>query len=293
MDENWIDLNSPTKEEVDSLILRGDLDPIIAKDLLTPTPTQHVQSGDKVIYAVLHLPTFKHNHTVGDTQEIDFVISENSIITARYDSIEALHYFAKKVEVNEILNKTKKSNLFFGIMNEIYKSISDELSCIEDWIEEIEKNIFEGKEKLMVSEISNAGRNLLNFKKIIEAHGNVLEMLKTTGSEKFGEDFGSNIRTLENEWRRVMRTINNQLDLVIEFRETNNSILSTKQNEIMKQLTVIGSVILPLTIVVQLFSMSFQTFPLSNHPYAFWIVIGIMAVIMFIMLTFAKIKKWM
>jgi len=295
MDQIWIDLNSPTKEEVDSLMLTQNIDPIVAKDLLAPTPTQHAQDGDKTIYAVLHIPTFKHSHSISNSniQEVDFIISENSLVTARYDSIDALHYFAKQVEVSEILNKGKNLHLFFGIMKEIYKSMTDELAYTEDWMEEIEKNIFEGQEKTMVFAISNVGRNLLNFKKIVDPHGNMFEFLRDIGTEKFGKEFGMQAKSLIEEWRRIMRTVNSQIDLITELRETNNSMLSTKQNEIMKQLTIIGSVILPLTIVIQLFSMSFRTFPLMDNPNAFWITLAIMAVVVLIMLAYARLKKWM
>jgi magnesium transporter len=293
MDQVWVDLNSPTKEEIDSLVLTQNISPIIAKDLLLPTPVQYAEEDGQTIYTVLHIPTFKRSHSVEDSQEIDFIIKADGVITARYDSIDALHYFAKQIEVSEILNKSKNSHLFFGIMREIYKSMFDELAYMEDWLREIEKNIFDGREKEMVFTISNAGRNLLNFKRIVDPHGSVFDFLRETGKEKFGEEFEAEAKALAEKWRRVIKRANNQMDLVMELRETNNSMLSTKQNEIMKQLAVIGSVILPLTIIGQLFGLSIHSFPLIDNPNAFWIVLGIMAVVMVITMVYAKIKKWM
>jgi magnesium transporter len=293
MDQTWIDLNSPSKEEIDSLVLTQNVDPIIAKDLLAPTPTQHAQDRDRIIYAVLHIPVFKHPHSISDSQEVDFVISENSLITARYDSIDALHYFAKQIEASEILNKSENFPLFFGMMKEIYKSMTDELAYMKDRVEEIENSIFEGQEKAMVFAISGASRNLLNFRRIVDPHGNVFEFLRDIGTEKFGKEFGAQAKALIEEWRRIMRTVNNQIDLVIGLRETNNSMLSTKQNEIMKTLAVIGSVLLPLSIIGQIFGMSIHNFPLIDNPNAFWIIMGLMVVVVLTMLTYARIKKWM
>jgi magnesium transporter len=293
MGQVWTDLNSPTKEEVDSLILTQNISPAIAKDLLAPTPTQYAEEDSQTIYTVLHIPTFERSHSAQSNQEVDFIISANGVITARYDSVDALHYFAKQMEVNEILNTGDNSHLFFGMMKEIYKFLADELAYMEDWMKEIEKNIFEGQEKAMVFTISNAGRNILNFRRMIDPHGNVFTFLAETGKEKFGDQFGTEAKMLVEHWRRIMRRVNNQMDLVMELRETNNSMLSTKQNEIMKNLAVIGSVLLPLTIIGQLFGLSIHTFPLMDHPYAFWIILGFMAVIMLISLVYAKVKKWM
>ena len=293
MGQVWIDLNSPTKEEVDSLILTQNISSIIAKDLLAPTPTQYAEEDGAVIYTVLHIPTFKHSHSVEDSQEVDFIIKADGVITARYDSIDALHYFAKQIEVNEILNKGKSSHLFFGMMKEIYKWMADELAYTEDWMREIEKNIFEGQEKAMVFTISNAGRNLLNFKRMVDPHGNVFKLLEEIGKEKFGEGFETGAKILSENWRRIMRRVNNQMDLVTELRETNNSMLTTKQNEIMKQLTIMGFVLLPLTIITQIFGLSIRSFPLMDNPNAFWIILGLMGTVTVVTFVYAWIKKWM
>lgn len=291
--QTWIDLSSPTKEEVDSLILTQDISPFLAKDLLSPTPIQYAESDGKNIYTVFHIPILNNNQKGQEHQEVDFIIQEQGVITGRYDSIDAIHYFAKLAEVGEILNKSNGSHLFFGIMQEIYKTMSNELSFMEDWMKDIEKNIFEGQEKKMVFAISSASRNLLNFKRMVEPQGNIFEYLKTTGKEKFGEKFEKEVKTLIKDWHQIIKRVNNQMDLMTELRETNNSLLSTKQNEITKKLAVIGFIFLPITIVIQLFSTSFKYFPLLDHPKGFWIVLGITVIVMLIMLTYAKIKKWM
>jgi magnesium transporter len=293
MGQTWTDLNSPTKEEVDSIVLTQNISPIIAKDLLAPTPTQYVEVDGPVIYAVLHVPTLSRSHVTKNFQEIDFIISENTVVTARYDSIDALHYFAKHAEVSEILNKGENSHLFFSMMKEIYKGIADELSYMEDWMKEIEKNIFAGREKEMVGTISDAGRNILNFKRIVDPHGAVFELLKEVGKEKFGEKFWHESKTLAEEWHHIMKKVTDQMDLIMELRETNNSLLSAKQNEIMKNLAVIGSVLLPLTIIGQIFGLSIHSFPLIDNPNAFWIILCIMTAVAALTFIYAKIKKWM
>jgi magnesium transporter len=293
MGQVWVDLNSPTEEEINSLILTQNISPTIAKDLLAPTPTQYAKEEGDAIYTVLHIPILKHSHATEDSQEVDFIIKANSVVTARYDSIDALHYFAKQVEVSEILNKGKNSHLFFCLMKEIYRGMADELAYMEDWMKEIEKNIFEGQEKAMVFTISNASRNLLNFKRTVDPHGNVFEFLRDAGKEKFGQEFESEAKTIMEEWRRIMRRVNNQIDLIVELRETNNSMLTTKQNEIMKTLAVVGSVLLPLSVIGQIFGMSIHNFPLIDNPHAFWIILSMMAIIAVVTLIYAKVKKWM
>lgn len=292
MGQVWIDLNSPTKEEVDSLILTQNISPSVAKDLLAPTPTQYAKEDGETIYTILHIPTFKHAHSGQNSQEIDFIIKADGVITARYDSIDALHYFAKRVEVSEILNQKQNSHLFFEMMKEIYSGMANELAYMEDWMKEIEKNIFEGKEKEMVFTISNVGRNLLNFKRMVDPHGNVFAFLTEVGKEKFGKEFELEAKLITEEWRRIMRRVNNQMDLVIELRETNNSMLSTKQNEIMKIFTIMAFITYPLSLIAAIFGMNLSFMPIVGQANDFVIIIGIMIIISLSMFTYFKHKKW-
>ncbi|PIR40151.1 MAG: hypothetical protein COV33_01305 [Candidatus Zambryskibacteria bacterium CG10_big_fil_rev_8_21_14_0_10_34_34] len=292
MNQIWTDLNSPTKEEVDSLVLTHKIDPLIAKDLLSPTPSQYIKDKDNFIYTVLHIPNFRHSHSENGPQEVDFIISKDSLITARYDSIDALHYFAKQIEVNEILNKSENSNVFFSMMKEIYKGLENELAYTEDWMKQIEEKIFKGQEKEMVFAISNVGRNLLNFRKTIDSHGNVFEFLRDVGTEKFGQDFGKQAKTLIAEWRQIMRVINNQIELITELRETNNSMLSSKQNEIMKIFTIMAFVTFPLSLIAGIFGMTTRYMPIVGQVNDFWIIIFIMLTISLAMFAYFRYKKW-
>ena len=292
MGQTWIDLNSPTKEEADSLVLSQGIDPSVAKDLLSPTPKQYAKESGSAIYAIFHIPSFKHSHSVGLEQEIDFYLTENGLLTARYDSIDALHHFAKQLEVNEILSKDNHSHLFFGLMKEVYEFLFNETDYIKEWMKEIERNIFDGREKEMVFAISAASRNLLNFERIIEPHRTVLASIEDIGKNIFGDKFKKDMRILSEEWQRLSLEVKSIRGMLDELRETNNSILSTKQNEIMKTLTILAFIVVPLATLSQIFGMNVVHTPLVGLPYDFWILIGIMFGMALAMYAFFKYKKW-
>lgn len=291
-EQTWVDLNSPTEEEADSLVLTYHIDPSIARDLIAPTPKQHLRISDHALYAVIHIPVFKHSHTESSEQEIDLVITKKELITARYDSIDALHYFAKQVEVDDILKRTQMSHPLFPAMKEIYKSLFDELFYIEDWLKEIEKNIFQGQEKAMVTMISAASRNLLSFRRIVLPHEGVWIFLIEEGKDKFGGSFARDAKSLLEEWKRLSLTAQNIDAMIVELRETNNSLLSTKQNEIMKTLTIMAFIVVPLATISQIFGMNTVYNPIIGAEGDFWIISAIMLCMTLAMFIFFKYKKW-
>ena len=292
LDKTWIDLSSPTEEEVNSLIFTHNIDPLIAKDLLAPTPKQQAREASDSIYAVLHIPSFQNSKREIAVQEIDCLIKRSDLITCRYDSIDALHYFAKQVEVNEILNKGSFSHPFFGMMRELYKFLQDELAYTEGWLSEIERSIFGGKEKEMVFAISAVSRNMLGVKRALNPHQGVLQSLSVMGSKKWGDEFREESLLLMEEWQRLMLVVDNLEDIVNELRSTNDSMLSTKQNEIMKTLTILAFIVVPLATISQIFGMNTLYNPIVGWANDFWIVVGLMLTLALAMLALFKYKKW-
>ncbi len=291
MNRSWIDVSSPTQEDVDALLLSYNIDPSIARDLLSPTPKQQVREYDDSFYTVIHLPYFDKNGNP-EIQEIDCVITENSLLTVRYDSIDALHYFGKQMEADQILGKSSATHPLFGLMKEVYKSMSNELSSVDGWLSDIEEHIFNGQEKEMVLGISSVSRHLLNFRRIVSPHQSVWQNLHTLGQEKFGNEFAKETNIIIEEVRRLLSSVESLGQMIDELRETNNSLLSTKQNEIMKVFTILAFITFPLSLIAGIFGMNTSFIPLVGLPQDFWLVIALMLVAVLAMFGFFRYKKW-
>jgi magnesium transporter len=292
----WVDSENPTKEEARDLMEEFGLSPEVAQDILLPTFKDKIITFKDYIYLVLHFPAFKHTHNKSHRQEIDFVIGRNFIITNRYESIDAMEKYAKIFEVNSILDKNEDQagtgELFLAIMKTNYQSLSDELDSINYLLREAEKKIFAGKEKEMVFELSRIGREIINFNHIVTPHGAILETLKENSEKALGKDFGLGLSGIINEYYKITKILENVTEVLRELRETNNSLLSTKQNEIMKTLTIFTFFALPFTIITGFFQMNTKYTPIVNNDSGWLMIIGIELVVMIIVFIVAKRKKW-
>ena len=295
----WIDLESPTSEEVRELMNEYEIHPTVAEELLLPTikPKVELYEG-QYIYLILHFPAFRHTHnTNSQNQEVDFIIGKDFLITTRYDTIDPLHKFAQLFEVNSILDKSDFAShagyLFFYMVKKLYKALEHELAYIIDALEEVESEVFNGNEKEMVVELSRISRDLLNFKQALRLHKEILESFEVAGLGFFGSSFARELRALSSEYSRVEGGINANFDSLLELRETNNSLLFTKQNEVMKILTIMAFVTFPLSLIASIFGMNTTFLPIVGHPLDFWIIIGIMAVATTFFFIFFKHKHWL
>lgn len=292
----WVDLESPDRAEIETLLNEYNLDPEVVQEISLPTYKPKVKLYDGYIYLVLHFPAFKHTHGDEPKQEIDFIIGKDFVITGRYNPIDQLEKVAKVFEVNNLLNKDNLNHdagyLFYYIIKELFKSLTDEIDYINDTLKNIERKIFQGHEKEMVVELSRVSRNLLEFKNIVTSQNETVSNFEQIGKTFFEKKLSYNLANIVSEHYKIEQTIEKNINLLQELRETNNSLLSTKQIERMKTLTIITFIVMPFTIINSFFQIGTHNTPIIGMQNDWYVIVVIEAVIVVAMYLYARTKKW-
>ncbi len=292
----WIDLESPSRDEIRALMEEFSIEPGVAEELLLQSSKPHTEFSQHYAYVVLHFPALRHAHKRKE-QEVDFIIGKKFLITTHYEAIDPIHNFSKVFSVTSALEATAVGAhagfAFFSLLKRLYKGVEHELEFIRRDLVTIEEHIFSGDEILMVEAISRAARDLLNLRQIIEPHREVLHTLESEGTDFFGQDFQKYLRDLSNEYYKVHNHIMRLTESLHELRETNNSLLSTKQNETMKVFTIMAFTTFPLTLFAALFAIPAESTPILGREHDFWILLAIMALGVSTMLFFFKRRKWL
>ena len=291
----WIDLESPSREEIRAIMEEFRIQPLVAEELLLPASKPRAEYMRDYVYLILHFPALRHTHKHRE-QEVDFVVGKQFLITTHYEAIDPIHNFTKVFEVTSTIEPSSGDQagfIFLGLVKRLYKGVEHELEFIRKDLTTIEEHIYSGDEVLMVEAISHVARDLLNLRQILEPHREVLHSLENEGAKFFGDGFVPFLRSLSNEYYKVHNHIMRLTESLHELRETNNSLLSTKQNETMKIFTILAFVTFPLTLVAAIFSMDTKETPIVGAPHDFWIIVGMMALAAFGMFMFFKRKKWL
>jgi magnesium transporter len=293
----WIDLESPTSAEAREVLNEFEIAPEVAEELLLPSIKPRVDFYGTHMYLVLHFPALRHTHRLSSEQEVDFIIGRNFIITTHYDTVDPLHKFSKVFEVNSIIDRSNIGEhagfIFYYMVKKLYRSIEHELEVVRDTLEDAEERIFEGQERDMVRNLSFISRDLLNMRQALSPQREILASFAEIASAFFEGSFDTQLRAIQNEHMRIFGAIKTNASWLIELRETNNSLVSTKQNEVMKVLTIMAFVTFPLSLVASIFGMNTQYLPIVGQPYDFWIIVGAMFIGMIVFLAFFKYKRWL
>ena len=267
----WLDVSSPTDEEITGLVKRYSLHPLVGEEL-------------------------KRSSSLA---KIDFVIGKNFLITSRNDTIEQLEYFSKIFEANSILNKDKEDtmehagHLFYFMVKKIYAGMCEDLENIKDSLVSAETRIFKGAERNMVEVLSDLSRELIDFKQTVRIHEEIwADVIMYDHSPLFGKDFVVYMRDLRDEFTRTRELIANGRELLADLRETNDSLLNTKQNDIIKRLTVVTFIFQPLTFIAALFTIPALNVPLIEHGFGWYGIFVLMIVVTGGIWWFFRKKGW-
>jgi len=295
----WLDVEAPTIEDVNSLVKAYKLHPLVGEELLGPSKSSKAAAYKDYVYLVIAFPVRvrQDDHHIIEEKEVDFIIGKDFIITAHYEVVQPIHAFARAFEANSILDKEKTSehagHIFYYMMKRMYQHMSGNLDAIKSELVIAEDQIFAGKEKDTVEVLSNLSRELLDFRQTCRSHLEILESLEHLPSGFFDQTFGPYISDIKEEFIMVRDLISNNRELSTELRETNDSLLSTKQNETIKLLTVVTSVTFPLSLFVELFSMNTLNTPIVSQPYGFVIIVAVVFVVTLFAFMYFKKKKWL
>lgn len=294
----WVDLESPTRQELRSVVDEFHIDPHVEEEIVAPTPYPLFVPSDHYSYLVLHFPTAEVSGGARN-QEIDFIAGKNFLVTVRYEVVGSILSLHKAFETEGMLgipaNAAAPADILLErLLRRLYGALGEETERIARTLDRIEADIFSGKERRTVRAISEAGRILLRFETTLARHAEpltlFLESLEST--EFYGKKFARGASRIEAERTHTAGLVSAYRAVARELRTTNDSLLSASQNEVMKIFTVITIAFLPLTFLAALFTMHTQHTPLLGSPNDFYLVLILMFVVEMLLLLFMRIKKW-
>ena len=291
----WIDAENPSSEEARDLLLAHGFPPSLMGDLSTSGTRDGVRAESGTLKITLHFPIVKRTD-IDHPHELKFILNKTALLSVRYEDMEAIHRFQKEFEVIGALYKTKRqangAHLFFALLREFYNTLEAKLDYLETRMRDIEREIFSAREKEMVFSISEVSRKLIAFRQTVSSHTDQLKSFAVFIEKNFGTKTHEPFMEIMEQHAALLRRTNGLFDTLDELQNTNLAMLSTKQNEIIKNLTIVAMTTFPLTLFASLFSMNTLRTPIVGLQGDFWIILSIMTGGVIALFGFFRFKHW-
>lgn len=293
----WHNIYRPTKENINWLREHFNFHELTLAELAKPTIRPKVQKYDSYLYLVLHFPIFDEQERKTYPREIDFIVTKKALITISYESVPPLEQFFRRCALDksckEIYASKSTMHLLYYLIRDLYEFSLRELDHIQERISLIEDEIFSGREREVVEEISIVGRDIIDFRRSLRPQEITLKSLTAQSEALFGSEVLPFLKDLAGEYQKLWGLLENHKETLDALYETNTTLLNIKQNDTIRILTVMASATLPLSILTTLLVSNTHGNPLTGASYDFWIISGALLATAVIILGIFKIKKWM
>lgn len=297
---SWMHIVRPGENEIQYLRDHFDFHPLDLEDCVNIAQRPKVDAYDRYIFLILLFPYYQRSSRAILAAEVDFFIGPNYLISVsdgKHELIDGFFNDCLKSQVyrDRFLSDTP-AHLLYEILHRFQDGMFPMLDHMSEDIGAIENQIFNGAEQRMVRDILLIKRNIVNFRRIVNAHKSTLRKLmdiRRTGLFALPADLSLYFSNSIDRSKDVWEILEIHKETINAFQETNDSLISFKLNDVMRVLTAISVSLLPATLLASLFGMNAKWLPFIDHQYGFWVVLLIMVTVVTSILTYFKRKGWL
>ncbi|NWG17774.1 MAG: magnesium/cobalt transporter CorA [Chloroflexi bacterium] len=292
----WINIIHPVPADID--LLRREfpyIHPLNLEDVLSQTERPKIDEDDDYLFVVLQFPVWDRVARISRASEVDFIVGRNFLVTVHDGQLTPMiHMFEKcqhsPVEREKLMGRGA-NDAFYVIVDQLVDYIFPILDKVDSNIRAIEENIFTAYTQRIVSDIAVVRRDIIALRRIIRHLVPILEQLERTEHPIIREDLEEYFGDTVDHIYRARDIMDEDAEVIAGLADTANTLVSHRINEVMRILTVISVIILPLTLVTGIYGMNINL-PLDEHPLAFIVVMGMMLMISILMVIYFIRRKW-
>jgi magnesium transporter len=300
----WVHLLSPTDGEAQLLAGRFGWHPLDVEDVLSrrQRPKVDVYTGDDggqdgYLFTVLHFPVY--DAAVGrlNAGELDAFVGPDYLVTLPAVELRPVSLLFRRCEENQDFRTQLLSRgsgrLFYEVLDDLYDYCFPILDKIGFKLEQIDEAIGEDEgARELVTDIHKVKQEIISYRKIIKPQRPTLRQLERQIERFLPEELELYFDDLVDASERIWDLLDNYKEVVEALEDTNESLISHQQNDILYVLTIFSVVMLPLTVLTGFFGMNVH-FPGFDSWGAFWASLGLMGVAIVGMLAFFRLKRWL
>jgi magnesium transporter len=295
----WIHLDPPVDPEtVNALRERFGWHPLDVEDVLSKRQRPKVDDylDDGYLFGVLHFPAYDKNVQRLNAGELDFFLGPDYLVTISNVELLPVTRLFNRVQEDERFREQLFSKgsgrLLYEVLDDLFDYCFPILDKIAYKLDSIEDDIEDRRSEEIVTDISKVKQEIISYRKIIKPQRPALRLLERHIERFLPEELELYFDDLVDASERIWDLLDNYKEVVEALESTNESVISHRQNDVLRILTVFSVILLPLTLISGIFGMN-VLFPGEHTHAAFWAIVGLMVTVIIGMIGFFKYKRWL
>lgn len=266
--------------------------PLIQEDILNTTQRPKIESYGEQIFMVLKMLYVEDGKLL--QEQVSVVFTEKFIFSFQESERKIFLPIKERLAIsNTRMRKSGSDYMAYALMDIIIDYYFGVLEDINQEIEIIEDELWGGKDVNALSTIHRIRRHLIQFRKCIWPLRDSINSLIRDESSLVKDETKLFLRDVSDHTIQIVDSLDNNREMVSSLHDMHQTNISTKMNEVMKVLTIIATIFIPLTFIAGIYGMNFEYMPELGWHYSYPIAWGVMISVTIGMLIFFKRKNWM
>jgi len=295
-DLTWVNIEQPTERETEHLALNYPFHPLDLDDCLSRIQRPKIDEYEGYLFLVLHFPIFNVKARVTTPSQVSVFIGEKYLITLHNGELKPLVKLFRECQIDEESRQEHFSQgsgyLLYRVIDRLVDYCLPILSKIGDNIEKVEENIFSEGMPKAIREISVLRRDVISFRRIIWPMRAVIASLEPRVRRFTKMDLEVYFGDMVDHVDKIWDGLDEYKEIIEGLNDTHDSLATNRTNEVVRMLTVIATILLPITVVASIFGMNIRLGFFEVSPYSALYVFLIMLAIIGGMLFLFRRRHW-
>ncbi|MCB4797795.1 magnesium/cobalt transporter CorA [Neotamlana laminarinivorans] len=291
----WINVNGLNHvATIEKIGEHYELHPLVLEDIANISQRPKIDEYDDYIFVVLKMLYYDDNDTIV-SEQVSFVLGEEYVLS--FQESEGDVFDSVRERIRQALGRIRTSQadyLLYALMDAIVDHYFTVIEILGDKIEDFETAIFAGNvDEDANKNIRDLKKEILRVRRAIFPLRELLNRIEKTENTLIQQKTITYFRDIYDHLIQVSENIEIYREMVWSLMDMYMTSISNKMNEVMKVLTIMASIFIPLTFIAGIYGMNFQYIPELHYKYGYFIVWAVMIVIIAGMLYYFKRKKWL
>ncbi|MDD5431506.1 MAG: magnesium/cobalt transporter CorA [Candidatus Omnitrophica bacterium] len=295
-DENsfiWVDMKDIDDEDIDILTETFNLHPLTIEDFIMTNARPKIENFKDYFFLIM-FSMESHDRARGriNTAELDCCLGKNFLVTVHNNGIVPLATIKDRLRKNSPIIRNNGDFFLYAILDCMVDSYFPIVNEFDNMVDEMSDELFKDPTNETLRKIYMLKNEIMYLRRTIGPQADVINLITRSEFPFISPASAVYYRNIYDNLVRLNDIVGTSRDVVTGAMEAYVSVVSNRLNEIMKTLTVIATIAMPLTLVASIYGMNFKHMPELSSKYGYPMVIGIMVLIGGSMIFYFKKRKW-
>lgn len=270
-----------------------DVHPLVLEDIVNTDHRPKFEEYDEYYYSIVKMLTYDDKKKEINSEQVSFILGKNYLITFQEIKGDVFDTIRERLRKNKGRVRREDSDyLCYTLMDSIVDNYFYVLETIAEETELLEGILLKNADSSVLQRIHQLKRQLIFIRKSVWPLREILNNIDRLESDLVKSSSKLFFRDVYDHTIHIIDTVENLRDIVTGMLDIYLSTVSNRMNEVMKVLTIIATIFIPLTFLAGIYGMNFQYMPELAWKFGYPLALTVMGSIGIIMLVFFKRKKW-